>query len=89
MHKIYLCGAESEYNAACTAGMPLSHFRMLVHELVNEDPDMAPKEDPLIVMYGKSAMRRAKIIKYIKHSINTVLKQPPSPLLLAPTDCMT
>ena len=25
--------AESEYNAACTSGMVLAHFRMLVHEL--------------------------------------------------------
>ena len=25
--------AESEYNAACTAGMTLAHFRMLVAEL--------------------------------------------------------
>ena len=24
--------AESEYNAACTAGMSLAHFRMVVHE---------------------------------------------------------
>ena len=23
---------ESEYNAACTAGMALAHFRMLIHE---------------------------------------------------------
>ena len=30
--------AESEYNATCTAGMALEHFRMLVHELLNEDP---------------------------------------------------
>ena len=30
--------AESEYNAAFTAGLALAHFRMLVHELVNEDP---------------------------------------------------
>ena len=36
--------AESEYNAACTAGMALAHFRMLVHEMLNEDPDMVPKE---------------------------------------------
>ena len=34
--------AESEYNAACTAGMALAHFRMLVHELLNENPDMVP-----------------------------------------------
>ena len=26
---------ESEYNAACTAGMALAYFRMLVHELLN------------------------------------------------------
>ena len=40
--------AESEYNAACTAGMALSHFRMLIHELLNEDPDIVPREAPLI-----------------------------------------
>ena len=27
--------AESEYNAACTSGMALTHFRMLVHGLFN------------------------------------------------------
>ena len=48
--------AESEYNAACTAGMALSHFRMLVHELLNEDPDMVPKEAPLIVLDSKYSM---------------------------------
>ena len=42
--------AESEYNAACTAGMALAHLRMLVHELLKEDPDMVPKEAPLIVL---------------------------------------
>ena len=25
--------AESEYNAACTAGMALAHFRVLIYEL--------------------------------------------------------
>ena len=30
--------AESEYNAACTAGMALAHFRMFIHELLNKDP---------------------------------------------------
>ena len=38
--------AESEYNAACTAGMALAHFRMLIHELLNKDPDMVPDEAP-------------------------------------------
>ena len=32
--------AESEYNAACTAGMALEHFRMLINELLNKDPEM-------------------------------------------------
>ena len=48
--------AESEYNAAFTAGMALAHFRMIVHELLNEDPDMVPKETHLIVLDSKSAM---------------------------------
>ena len=26
---------ESEYNAACTAGMDLIHFSMLIHEFLN------------------------------------------------------
>ena len=26
--------SESDYNSACTAGMALAHFRMLVHELL-------------------------------------------------------
>ena len=52
--------AESEYNAECTAGMALANFRMLVHELLNEDPDMVPKEAPLIVLDRKYAMLMAK-----------------------------
>ena len=31
--------AESEYNSACTAGIALARFRMLIHELLNKDPD--------------------------------------------------
>ena len=59
---------ESEYNAACTAGMALAHFRMLVHELLNEDPDMVPKEAPLIVLDSKSAMCMAKNGKDTKNT---------------------
>ena len=36
--------AESDYNAACTEGMTLAHFRMLVAELLNEYPDEVPRE---------------------------------------------
>ena len=35
--------AESEYNAACTAGNSLAHFRMLIHELLKKDPDKVPE----------------------------------------------
>ena len=60
--------AESEYNASCTAGMDLAHFRMLVHELLNEDPDMVRKEDPLVVLDSKSAMCMAKNGRDTKHT---------------------
>ena len=60
--------AESEYNAACTAGMALAHFRMLVAELLNEDTDMVPKEAPLIVLDSKSAMCMAKNGRDTKHT---------------------
>ena len=64
--------AESEYNAACTAGMALAHFRMLIHELLNEDPNMVTKEDPLIVLDSKSDMCMAKNGKDTKHTIPRV-----------------
>ena len=49
--------------------MALAHFRILVHELLNEDPDMVPKEAPLILLDSKSAMCTAKNSKYTKHTI--------------------
>ena len=41
---------------------------MLVHELLNEDPDMVPKEAPLIVLDSKSAICMAKNGKDTKHT---------------------
>ena len=35
--------AESDYNAACTAGMDLAHFRMLINEFLNKDPYIVSK----------------------------------------------
>ena len=32
--------SESDYNAAYTVGMALTHFRMLINELLNKDPDI-------------------------------------------------
>ena len=48
--------------------MALAHFRMLVHELLNEDPDMVPKEATLIVLDSKSNMCMAKNGKDTKHT---------------------
>ena len=48
--------------------MALAYFRMLVHELLNEDPDMVPKEAPLIVLDIKSAMCMAKNGRDTKHT---------------------
>ena len=59
---------ERDYNAACTAVMALAHFRMLIHELLNKDPDMVPEEAPLIVLDIKSAMCMAKNGKDTKHT---------------------
>ena len=48
--------------------MTLAHFRMLVHELLNEDPDMVPKEALLVVLDSKSSMCMAKNCKDTKHT---------------------
>ena len=60
--------AESEYNAAYTAGMNLAHFRMLIHEFLNKDPDKVPYESPFIVLDSKSAMFMSKNGKDTKHT---------------------
>ena len=49
--------------------MDLAHFRMLINELLNEDPDMVvPKEAPLIVLDSKSDMCMTKNGKDTKHT---------------------
>ena len=35
--------AESNYKEACTSGTALEHFRMLIHDFLNKDPDIAPE----------------------------------------------
>ena len=47
---------KSEYNAVCTSGMALAHFRILIHELLNTDPYIVPKEYPLIILDIKSSV---------------------------------
>ena len=60
--------AESEYNAAFTAGMGLAHFRMLIRELLNKGPDIVTKEASFIFLDSKSAMFMAKNGNYTKHT---------------------
>ena len=48
--------------------MYLAHFRMLIHELLNKDPDIVPEEAPLIFLDSKSAMCMVKNGKNTKHT---------------------
>ena len=48
--------------------MDLAYYRMLVHELLNENPDMVPKEAPLIVLDSKSAICMDKNGRDTKHT---------------------
>ena len=46
--------AESDSNLACTAGMALAHFRMLIHELLNKGLDIVTDAAPIIILDNKS-----------------------------------
>ena len=59
---------ESEYNAACTSGMALAHFRILIHELLNKYPDIVQEESPLIVLDIKYDIYMANNGKDTKHT---------------------
>ena len=48
--------------------MALAHFRILTHDFLNKDPDIVPKEDPLIILYSKSAPCMAKNGKDARHT---------------------
>ena len=50
--------------------MALAHFRMLIQEFLNKDPDIVTEEAPLIVLDSKSAIYMAKNGKYTKHTIH-------------------
>ena len=58
--------AESDYNAACTAGTALAYFRMLIYELLNKDTEIFPQEAPLIALDSKSDIFIAKNGKVTK-----------------------
>ena len=67
---VYHSSTESEYNAACTAGMTLAHFRMSIHEFLNKDPDVVSEEATIIILDSKSAVcmdNNGKDTKHTRH----------------------
>ena len=57
---VFQSSVESEYNAACTVGMVLAHFRMLIHVLLNWYTDKVPVEATLTILNRKSAVCMVK-----------------------------
>ena len=60
--------AESKYNAACTGGMALAHFSMLINELLKNDPDIVPEEAPVILLDIKYVVCISKNGKYTNNT---------------------
>ena len=48
--------------------MALSHFRMLINELLKKDPDIVPEEYPLVVLDSNSAVCMDNNGKNTKHT---------------------
>ena len=48
--------------------MALANFRMLIHELLNKDPDIFPEEAPLNILNSKSAVCMANNGKDTNHT---------------------
>ena len=65
---VYQSSSKSEYNSACTAGISLANFRLLIHEMLNKDPDIVPEEAPLIILDSKSTLCLDKNTKDTKHT---------------------
>ena len=47
--------------------MALAHFRMLICELLNKDPDIFPETVPLTILYSKSDVCMFNNVKNTKH----------------------
>ena len=57
-----------ENNTAYTAVMALEYFRMLIHELLNKNPDIVPEEASLIRLDSKSYFCVSNSGKDTKHT---------------------
>ena len=62
--------AEIDYNTACTAGMDLAHFRMLIYESLNKDTDKVTEEALLIELDSKSDICISDNGKDTKHKMH-------------------
>ena len=47
---------EVEYNTTWTAAIDIAHFRLLISKLFNNDPDVVPEQEYLIILDIKSAI---------------------------------
>ena len=54
--------------------MVLAYFSMLIHELLNKDPDIVTEEAPLIVLDSKYAMCMSKNAKDTKHTRHIAMR---------------
>ena len=62
--------SESEYKAACTAGIALSNSKMLIREFLNMDPDIVPEAASLNILDRKYYVcmdNNGKYTKYTRH----------------------
>ena len=50
--------------------MTLAHFRKLIRELLNKDPDIVPENTPLIILDSRSVLCMAKNCKDTKYTRN-------------------
>ena len=59
---------EVEYNTTWTAAIDIAHFSILIIELFNNDPDVVPEQEHLIILDIKSAICMANNNKESKHT---------------------
>ena len=60
--------AKSEYNAACTAEIYISHFRIINNDFLVKYTDVVPEKEPIIILDIKSAACMVNNSKDTKHT---------------------
>ena len=60
--------AKSEYNAACTAEIYISHFRIINNDFLVKYTDVVPEKEPIIILDRKSAVCMVNNSKDTKHT---------------------